>query len=136
MCSMPTGMHSPYMTPLRTLCHATVITVVFERGRLLTATAENLQMLHYDYESVLFFFQAEDGIRYWSVTGVQTCALPICQWPAGVLYERQGERALAIDGERGYSRRPGERHLQQLPQQIARFVIPAHRSRLDRKSVV
>src|SRR5258706_1411682 len=26
---------------------------------------------------LLFFFQAEDGIRYWSVTGVQTCALPI-----------------------------------------------------------
>src|ERR1019366_7877868 len=25
-----------------------------------------------------FFFQAEDGIRVWSVTGVQTCALPIC----------------------------------------------------------
>src|SRR5258706_9624900 len=23
-----------------------------------------------------FFFQAEDGIRDWSVTGVQTCALP------------------------------------------------------------
>src|SRR5438093_11267339 len=28
---------------------------------------------------VFFFFQAEDGIRDWSVTGVQTCALPICQ---------------------------------------------------------
>src|SRR5438093_7250412 len=28
---------------------------------------------------VLFFFQAEDGIRDWSVTGVQTCALPICE---------------------------------------------------------
>src|SRR5262249_56908972 len=27
----------------------------------------------------LFFFQAEDGIRDWSVTGVQTCALPICR---------------------------------------------------------
>src|SRR5438093_3673226 len=26
---------------------------------------------------IFFFFQAEDGIRYWSVTGVQTCALPI-----------------------------------------------------------
>src|SRR5256885_5932408 len=26
---------------------------------------------------VLFFFQAEDGIRYYKVTGVQTCALPI-----------------------------------------------------------
>src|SRR5262249_58621965 len=28
---------------------------------------------------VVFFFQAEDGIRDWSVTGVQTCALPICE---------------------------------------------------------
>src|SRR5205085_12577587 len=28
-----------------------------------------------------FFFQAEDGIRYLTVTGVQTCALPIS--PAG-----------------------------------------------------
>src|SRR5690606_22580689 len=27
--------------------------------------------------SVFFFFQAEDGIRYFHVTGVQTCALPI-----------------------------------------------------------
>src|SRR5437016_6620732 len=26
-----------------------------------------------------FFFQAEDGIRDWSVTGVQACALPIAQ---------------------------------------------------------
>src|SRR3712207_8634795 len=32
------------------------------------------------YESVIhlfFFFQAEDGIRDFGVTGVQTCALPI-----------------------------------------------------------
>src|SRR5690606_37394223 len=30
-----------------------------------------------------FFFQAEDGIRDFHVTGVQTCALPICTpwWP-------------------------------------------------------
>src|SRR5256885_7019757 len=27
---------------------------------------------------VVFFFQAEDGIRHYKVTGVQTCALPIC----------------------------------------------------------
>src|SRR5699024_11471973 len=27
----------------------------------------------------LFFFQAEDGIRSRNVTGVQTCALPICR---------------------------------------------------------
>src|SRR5262249_57230210 len=28
-------------------------------------------------DCLFFFFQAEDGIRDWSVTGVQTCALPI-----------------------------------------------------------
>src|SRR2546429_7025975 len=27
---------------------------------------------------IFFFFQAEDGIRDVAVTGVQTCALPIC----------------------------------------------------------
>src|SRR5258706_12584362 len=27
--------------------------------------------------SIVFFFQAENGIRDWSVTGVQTCGLPI-----------------------------------------------------------
>src|SRR5256885_12794819 len=29
-------------------------------------------------EILFFFFQAEDGIRDYKVTGVQTCALPIC----------------------------------------------------------
>src|SRR5256885_4889188 len=29
---------------------------------------------------VFFFFQAEDGIRDYKVTGVQTCALPICKF--------------------------------------------------------
>src|SRR5256885_13877068 len=35
-----------------------------------------------------FFFQAEDGIRDYKVTGVQTCALPICHGHA-----RSGPRA-------------------------------------------
>src|SRR5256885_7340216 len=30
------------------------------------------------YGLIFFFFQAEDGIRDYKVTGVQTCALPIC----------------------------------------------------------
>src|SRR5436309_11094528 len=30
--------------------------------------------------SCFFFFQAEDGIRDFHVTGVQTCALPIYKW--------------------------------------------------------
>src|SRR5438874_13749666 len=33
--------------------------------------------------SAFFFFQAEDGIRDLYVTGVQTCALPICGPPRG-----------------------------------------------------
>src|SRR5947209_8473617 len=35
-----------------------------------------LTMFLRDY--LFFFFQAEDGIRDIGVTGVQTCALPIC----------------------------------------------------------
>src|SRR2546430_11740881 len=34
-------------------------------------------MLHYSLFGYFFFFQAEDGIRDLTVTGVQTCALPI-----------------------------------------------------------
>src|SRR5262249_56575822 len=41
---------------------------------------------------VLFFFQAEDGIRDWSVTGVQTCALPIYSGFAQVVGQRAGFR--------------------------------------------
>src|SRR5256886_1795463 len=33
------------------------------------------------YKLFFFFFQAEDGIRDLTVTGVQTCALPISFWP-------------------------------------------------------
>src|SRR3712207_6913111 len=37
-------------------------------------------------DRAIFFFQAEDGIRDIGVTGVQTCALPICSssTPCGV----------------------------------------------------
>src|SRR5207249_7210060 len=38
-----------------------------------------------------FFFQAEDGIRDRNVTGVQTCALPICCPDGGV------ERPSSVD---------------------------------------
>src|SRR5207302_6537763 len=36
----------------------------------------------YSLLSVFFFFQAEDGIRDFHVTGVQTCALPIYRSPS------------------------------------------------------
>src|SRR3712207_8317835 len=39
---------------------------------------------------IFFFFQAEDGIRDIGVTGVQTCALPICPATAGGGVRRPG----------------------------------------------
>src|SRR5699024_11394973 len=37
-----------------------------------------LALIRRSWYVVVFFFQAEDGIRDRNVTGVQTCALPIC----------------------------------------------------------
>src|SRR2546427_4436545 len=46
---------------------------------------------------VFFFFQAEDGIRDLTVTGVQTCALPISyRLEAGWWGEPQADAALAV----------------------------------------
>src|SRR5437762_7994102 len=42
---------------------------------------------------LLFFFQAEDGIRDTSVTGVQTCALPISIFPARTRWAEDWARA-------------------------------------------
>src|SRR5260370_22673911 len=66
--------------------------------------------------AIFFFFQAEDGIRDSSVTGVQTCALPIS---AALSVEMQGERAtrwlvsIALDAMAGdaKSRQTGDRAL-------------------------
>src|SRR5207248_5670907 len=40
----------------------------------------------------VFFFQAEDGIRDRTVTGVQTCALPICSSRRGPAADRARSR--------------------------------------------
>src|SRR5205807_5416447 len=53
----------------------------------------------------IFFFQAEDGIRDYKVTGVQTCALPIYGRADVGLY------ALQIDVELR-AEQPDERHPQ------------------------
>src|SRR2546426_7810637 len=67
-----------------------------------------------------FFFQAEDGIRDYKVTGVQTCALPICRSAGGVRARRGSvDAALRVggrqgappqDGARGGAQRAAERH--------------------------
>src|SRR5688500_20312323 len=52
-----------------------------------------------------FFFQAEDGIRDYKVTGVQTCALPIFPAPDG-REERSGRPARAGRGGESAPRDP------------------------------
>src|SRR2546430_3881974 len=48
-----------------------------------------------------FFFQAEDGIRDLTVTGVQTCALPICSrsWSEAVLHDAMIYRSKCKPGD-------------------------------------
>src|SRR5690348_17878715 len=52
-----------------------------------------------------FFFQAEDGIRDGRVTGVQTCALPICRTGEG---NAEAEDA-AVAGDQPVALRVGGR---------------------------
>src|SRR5256885_10444156 len=58
-----------------------------------------------------FFFQAEDGIRDYKVTGVQTCALPIC---GDDRRNRDGDRELLVElagepgDERGWDEHRGQ----------------------------
>ena len=44
-----------------------------------------------------FFFQAEDGIRDYKVTGVQTCALPILCSPIAISLDRVVKRSRPVD---------------------------------------
>src|SRR5256885_9357343 len=62
-------------------------------------------------EVLFFFFQAEDGIRDYKVTGVQTCALPICEEHLHLRARRV--LRLVEDDERAVERAPAhvsERH--------------------------
>src|SRR5690606_39557435 len=60
------------------------------RGHELSASPERPQARL----AGLFFFQAEDGIRDFHVTGVQTCALPISTEPS----EQDGEQGMDACG--------------------------------------
>src|SRR5688500_19842906 len=61
-------MHSYFL--VRTVCLCERVRLM---RRLLTSSFDSC------WSSISFFFQAEDGIRDYKVTGVQTCALPICR---------------------------------------------------------
>src|SRR2546430_8302409 len=83
-----------------------------------------------------FFFQAEDGIRDLTVTGVQTCALPICRPDTPVLMiTGHGGHALTVQALRA-----GADDFIQKPIDRDYFVASLRRAiqghALDRKSVV
>src|SRR5256885_3512001 len=61
-----------------TACPAVIATPLKKSGSLPTRMASMAPGWS------IFFFQAEDGIRDYKVTGVQTCALPISLRPARV----------------------------------------------------
>src|SRR2546427_1311929 len=82
-----------------------------------------------------FFFQAEDGIRYLTVTGVQTCALPIYQRrlsspPASALPDRYAD---AVTTSSSAPSRAGEWDSHQRTSRISWL---GSASGSDRKSVV
>src|SRR5262249_31573203 len=60
------------LTELSALVELLIKQGVFSRQELAEELANR-----YILPDIHFFFQAQDGIRDWSVTGVQTCALPI-----------------------------------------------------------
>src|SRR5256885_5398659 len=86
---------------------------------------------------VFFFFQAEDGIRDYKVTGVQTCALPICRRERAAGGDAPAREARAEPVLRG-KWRSGQRH--RLPPRRRRGAEARGgrraQVRRDRKSVV
>src|SRR5207247_2398162 len=88
---------------------------------------------------LFFFFQAEDGIRDPLVTGVQTCALPIClvvepERRRGAV-RSHGARALLPDGgsDGGPQRVRGKtaRRLQEIPEVTSGPAMTSRRRRGD-----
>src|SRR5260370_25279229 len=71
---------------------------MFQRSPLAVGRREPCEVV---ILSCVFFFQAEDGIRDSSVTGVQTCALPI--------YPVSNERRCRVK-ERAVNKRKRSRH--------------------------
>src|SRR2546430_1065937 len=68
---------TPTSTSLATT-HPTSHTIVSIRAPTPWGDWQSVGVRRHGEYNVPFFFQAEDGIRYLTVTGVQTCALPIC----------------------------------------------------------
>src|SRR2546430_8481312 len=90
-----------------------------------------------------FFFQAEDGIRDLTVTGVQTCALPISRQQPGVVEpERSGADHPDPDRRRAHTSTPrcnpsmnrSEEHTSELQSQsnlVCRLLLEKKKKKLS-----
>src|SRR5207249_5971887 len=79
----------PTMTATATACRLKGAARAHFRTKAAVSWSAQSTMTGAKRSRVCFFFQAEDGIRCRNVTGVQTCALPICRVP------RDADRRLA-----------------------------------------
>src|SRR5688500_20181428 len=64
---------------------------------------------------IFFFFQAEEGIRDYKVTGVQTCALPISARAPACLHARPQRGGRRRGGRSRLARPPGHRRARERP---------------------
>src|SRR5690349_22990221 len=87
-------------------------------------------------QSCAFFFQAEDGIRVLYVTGVQTCALPISHRQPWKRAASPGEPVKVWSG--WMPKRPAAPEASSAPKPVAPLVCPTSGAppATDRKSVV
>src|SRR2546430_2903145 len=90
-------------------------------------TWEHLESLVSSYD-VFFFFQAEDGIRDLTVTGVQTCALPISRCLEHLGDLSVGARQTGADGPRR-DRSRGRRRRARAGARVCLADYARHRSR-------
>src|SRR2546430_17502151 len=89
--------------------------------------------------SQFFFFQAEDGIRDLTVTGVQTCALPICG--QGRVDRAHRARTRAASGRSPARRRLGgarseERRVGKSVDLGGRRIIKKKKNQVDKPKII
>src|SRR5690606_39934658 len=85
---------------------------------------------------VFFFFQAEDAIRVFQVTGVQTCALPTSCGSGGVGEHPPEPHAVTVpvvQGPRDELPRPGGGH-GAVAGQLGRLITPGEQAEIGRAS--
>src|SRR2546430_6167739 len=86
--------------------------------------------------SDLFFFQAEDGIRDLTVTGVQTCALPILKYLNLVFLECLSSEILQVKNNRFWCKTGHRSRLLSRNCKIWAAAKTTNSKNIDRKSVV